>query len=215
MMLPALMALASGCQDDERVARERVAREQVIRESVASQREQNRRMDEQNRRLIETSHEVTRQGRELAQTAERLVEQDARARQEMIVAHQAMREQLHEERTSVDQQRAVLEQDRKTVARQRLLLPVIADSIEAIGLLLAAMLPLALAYLVLHASHRQSDEAAAVSEMLVLELTTRSPRWLSCNSNPPALPTCDVQAALMAPQEDHEEGVSDPPDPAA
>lgn len=168
MILPGLI-MATGCDNDERL-------ERMARETVQSQREQNRMIAEHNNRLIDQSKEVVQHGRELAKTAEQLVEKDAEARREMIVAHKEMRTELHEERVSVDQQRENLDEERQAIARQRVMQPILAEAIKAVGLWLACLLPVGLAGYLFYTVNRDTEDQAVLNEMLVLDLTADEPR---------------------------------------
>lgn len=151
---------------------------QMAARTVETQHEQNKMMHESNQKLIETTREVTQQGRELAEAAERLVAEDAQARKELVVAHREMRGELHAERVSVDQQRGRLEDERRDIAAQRVRDPIVAEAIQSVGLCLVALLPVCLAGYVLYSVNRSTDDQAAVSELLVLDLSSEHPRLL-------------------------------------
>ena len=105
----------------------------------------------ENRHIAEQSHQV-------AEASKQLVEADAKARQEIIELQgqlierdaqgraeldQLVREthaELRSDKRYLDQQRVELE--RQAVARARQRKPVIAESIQAFGLVLACLLPL-------------------------------------------------------------------------
>jgi hypothetical protein len=72
------------------------------------------------------------------------------------------------------------------VERQRE--PILAASIETLGLILACLLPLTLCGLLLWRLGRVEPDDAAVAELLVCELTSDRPRLLPGWVSPPALP---------------------------
>lgn len=204
MILPG-MILTAGCGNDERL-------EQMARETVASQREQNRMMHQQNQKLIETTTEVTRQGRALAEASKELVAQGAQARRELVAAHQEMRSELHAERLGVDRQRQDLEQERRAVARQRVLQPIIAESIKAIGLWLACLLPVGLAGYVLYSVNRCTDDQVTLNEMIVVDLTSDRPDLIPFRRDVRKLDRPGSAPSLPDPRQDPGERTDPTPD---
>jgi len=63
--------------------------------------------------------------------------------------------------------REVLEQERKQIAAQRHRDPVLAASIQTVGLVLAALLPLVVCIYVLKQMSRSEPDDGAVAELLV------------------------------------------------
>jgi hypothetical protein len=158
--------LATGCGEtpDDRLSR-------MAEESVATQARQNERMAEQSQ--------------EVAEASKRLVASDAEARREMIVAQKELQQGLEDERASLDRQREDLEGERRDIAQQRRTDPIIAETIGAIGLILACLLPLLLAAYVLRTLGRSIEGDAAVSELLIEELASDRPRLLPPPPKPP------------------------------
>jgi hypothetical protein len=71
-----------------------------------------------------------------------------------------------------------LEQERKQIAEQRHRDPIIASSIQTIGLIVACLLPLLVCVYVLRQMNRSDPDDATVAELLVLELVSDEPRLL-------------------------------------
>src|SRR5689334_14769424 len=89
--------------------------------------------------------EVTRQTGQIAEASKQLVAADAQARKELVEANEHLQSEVGQERRIVDQQRSALETERQQIAAQRQRAPVIADAISGTGLLIAMVLPLAVA----------------------------------------------------------------------
>ncbi len=148
-----LMALVSGCSSSD---------DQILQQSLARQAEQNSQMARHTEQIVETSRQ--------------LVESDARARGELIEMQQHLQDGLQTERQSLDRQHEQLETERQAIARQRQRDPLIAAAIVNVGILLACMAPLLLAYWVLRSSWAQ--ESGGVDELLIQELVTETPVFL-------------------------------------
>jgi len=158
--LPCLLALAcAGClSESERVA-------EVAQEAAREQAEQNQRMAQVQQ--------------EVAAAHKRLVESEARARGDMV----ALQRDLQRAQAEVGRQRDLLEAERREMAAQRGRDPMIASAIQCIGVMLACLLPLLLCIYVLRALRDGSDNDAAVTEILIQDLTSDEPTFL-----PPARP---------------------------
>ena len=91
---------------------------------------------------------------------------------------------MHTERASLDRQREDMEQERRNIAAQRQRDPIVAQTISAVGLTLACLLPLLLAGYVVYSLNRSSDDNDALSELLIMEMTADQPLLL-----PSSLPT--------------------------
>ena len=113
--------------------------------AIGCDEEENKRLAEMaerhRERQAEQSRQVTELQREVAEGSRRLVEADAQARQEMVT----LQREVQAERTEVGRQRDLLEGDRRDLAAKRRLDPIIAAAITNIGLLLACLLPRAIA----------------------------------------------------------------------
>jgi hypothetical protein len=162
-----ILLLATGCTDsrDERF-------NQLAQQALREQAEQNKRLAEQSKQIAEASR--------------RLVEGDAAARKDLLAAQKQLTSELHSERAGIDRQREELEQERRNIAAQRHRDPVIAQAIGAVGLTLACLLPLLLAAYVIHAVNQNGDDNAALSELLVMEITAEQPLLLPISPRPVA-----------------------------
>ena len=166
-MLTMTLLLAVGCADsrDERFR-------QLAQQSLREQSEQNKRLAEQSKLIAEASR--------------RLVEGDAEARKDLLAAQKQLSSELHSERAGIDRQRDKLEQERRNIAAQRHRDPIVARAIGAVGLTLACLLPLLLAAYVIRAVNRDGDDSAALSELLVMEITAERPLLLPISPRPVA-----------------------------
>ena len=143
----------------------------VAQQSVAVQAQQNEHIARQ-------SQTVAEQSRHLAEATQQLVSQDAAARQQLLAAHEKLNTQLQQQRVAIDAGRDALEQERRQLAAERQREPILAASIETLGLILACLFPLALCGLLLWRLGRVEPDDAAVAELLVCELTSDRPRLL-------------------------------------
>ena len=166
-MLMMTLLLAVGCADsrDERFR-------QLAQQSLREQSEQNKRLAEQSKLIAEASR--------------RLVEGDAEARKDLLAAQKQLSSELHSERAGIDRQREELEQERRNIAARRHRDPIVAQAIGAVGLTLACLLPLLLAAYIIHAVNRNGDDNAALSELLVMEITAEQPLLLPISPRPVA-----------------------------
>jgi preprotein translocase subunit SecF len=143
----------------------------LARQSAEQQTRQNEAMAKQSQAVVEESAKV-------AEAAQQLVQSDAKARAEMIAAQERLLSQLDQQRAAVDTGRDQLEQERKQIAQQRHRDPVIASSIQTVGLILAALLPLIICVYVIRMMSRTEPDDAAVASLLVTELTADRPMLL-------------------------------------
>jgi hypothetical protein len=84
---------------------------------------------------------------------------------------------MHTERSSLNEQQQALEQDRREIASQRVREPLIANALQAIGLILACLAPLLICVYAL----KQAGESPPEQELgtiLVEELTSEEPQLL-------------------------------------
>src|SRR5580704_478112 len=149
--LPTLVGLITiGCSSgDDRLV-------ELSRQSADRQAEQNRLVEVNNRQVLEAT--------------DKLVEADAKSRTENIELHR----QIEAERSGVNQQRDVLEQERRQIAQERNRDPIVADSILALGGLIATILPLLVCLFLLRGLFHKSDQEA-LAEVLVEDLVSRRP----------------------------------------
>ncbi|MFH1921539.1 MAG: hypothetical protein ABIP48_16870 [Planctomycetota bacterium] len=149
----------------------------------------------------------------LAQFAEESVRQQAGQNREMVElnrevaqAHQdliGLQQNLEEQQVGVNDQRDELESERREIAEQRHRDPLIAAAINNVGLVLACLIPLALAGYLLYCLWDRSDDEA-VGELLIQELTTDRPLLLpllqtdvarienQCKTDPSSLTQADA-----------------------
>ena len=142
--------LVTGCgNDDERLL-------ELSRESLRRQAEQNEQMARQSQEVVEASRE--------------LVAADAEARREIVEVHH----DIQSERQSLDRQHEDMESERREIATQRHRDPIVANALLSTGLTLAALLPLAVAWLLLRHQFQRSDDAL-LAEVLIAEITSSTP----------------------------------------
>jgi hypothetical protein len=148
---PTLIALITvGCSSgDERLV-------ELSRQSTERQAEQNRLVETNNRQVLEATN--------------KLVEADAKSRTENIELHR----QIESERSGINLQRDALEQERRQIAEQRNRDPIVADSILAVGGLIAAILPLLVCLALLRGLFGRSDHEA-LAEVLIEDLVSQQP----------------------------------------
>ena len=120
----------------------------LAEQSLRQQAEQNREMSELNR--------------EVAQTHQELI---------------GLQHDLEGQQAEVNHQRDQLESERREIAKQRHRDPIIAAAINNVGLVLACLVPLALAGYLLYCLRDQSDDQA-VGEILIEELVSEQPALL-------------------------------------
>jgi hypothetical protein len=169
IVLAVIIAAGMGCSEDERLAG-------FAERSVQTQQRQNETIARQSERVVEESHA-------LAETAKELVAADAQARGEIIAAQHQLHTGLHEERVNVDRQREMLEQERQAIASQRHRDPILAASLNTLGIIIASMLPLLLAAYALGQMNQPVDENAELGQLLIDEFTSSQPMLL-----PPQVP---------------------------
>lgn len=129
----------------------------------------------QNQAMARQSQAVVEESQKLADAAQQLVQSDAKARADMIAAQERLTSQLDQQRAAVDTGRDQLEQERKQIAAERHRDPIVAASIQTIGLIVAALLPLVVCIFVIRQMCRAEPDDGAVAELLVAELTTDQP----------------------------------------
>jgi hypothetical protein len=153
---------------------------EFARQSVEQQAKQNEEMAQQSKAVVEESSQ-------LAEAAKEMVASDAEARAEMIAAHDRLNGQLNEQRGTIDAGHDALEEERRQIAEQRHRDPIVATSIQTVGLIIACLLPLLVCVFIIRQMSRAEPDDAAVAELLVCELTSDQPRLLPGPSLRPAL----------------------------
>jgi len=127
---------------------------------------------ESTQRQAEQNHEMSRLNREVAEGTKRISEAIAESRQEML----AMESDLQVQRTR-------LEEERRSLAEERYRESLLAPIVEHLGVLLIVCLPLVITCLLLFNLRKQTDDDAAVCDLLIQEITADEPRLLV----PPAI----------------------------
>jgi uncharacterized protein involved in type VI secretion and phage assembly len=131
---------------------ERLAR--IAMESTERQAEQNREMSQLNR--------------EVAEGTKRISEAITESRQEIL----AMEADLQVQRTR-------LEEERRSLANERYRESLLAPILDNLGVLLVVCLPLVICCLLLFNLRKQSDDDAAVCDLLIEEITANQPQLLA------------------------------------
>lgn len=147
-----IMLVISGCKDDKDKRLAEMAERNLERQAA------------QEARNTELQHQV-------AEGTKRLVESDAAARETIVDLHR----DVQAERSVLGQQRDSLENERRQIAASRNRDPIVAESIHAVGLLLACLVPLLIALQIVRRSD-EPDEAGAVAELLLNDLVSERPQ---------------------------------------
>ncbi len=117
------------------------------------------------------------ESRRLAAMSERHEQRQAEQNRSTAELHRKVVElqrDVQAERTAIGQQRDRLESERQSIASQRRWDSLVAAAITNVGLLLACLLPLALAWLLLARPPDTGDEQAVV-EIMLDDLTAKQP----------------------------------------
>jgi hypothetical protein len=170
MLVVLLMLITSSCDPSPDLRDQRLADFAI--QSMEQQARQNEHLAQQSQAVIEESEHLT-------EASKQLVASDAAARQELLAAQDRWNVRTDQQRAAIDTGRDQLEQERRQLAQQRGRDPIIAESIQTAGLLAACLLPLLVCVFVLRQMHRDVPDDAAVTELLVSELTSEHPRLLS------------------------------------
>jgi len=111
--------------------------------------------------------------------------------------------QLQSQQTTLNQQRDALEEERRELAAKRLRDPVIAESITAIGTLLACLAPILLAWVVLSRGNQELD-AELITDALITDLASGGKSvLLPALQPPPAAARLQVNPHLPSSKESH------------
>lgn len=140
--------------------------------------------DNRDKRLADFAQRTTsEQVQQNARMAE-LVRRDVESRQQLLKNQQELTSQLNRQQAVIDAARDRLEQDRRDIAQLRHRDPIIAATLENLGLLVACLLPLLLAGMIVWRMQHQEPEHGAVAELLVCELTSDKPLFLPAPGQP-------------------------------
>ncbi len=184
---PALILVATGCEQDENARIAAMAEKQLARQA------------EDARRASELQREV-------AEGSRRLVEADAAARLEIATAQREMQA----ERIEVGRQRDQLETERRELAIQRRFDPVVAEAITGASIVLACLMPLLLCWYLLQQPVQPVDDSV-VAEILLEDLIIKRPllmtaernRNIGCSSEPPPALTDEQSTSDETPDENN------------
>jgi hypothetical protein len=151
-----LVILATiGCEEDENA--------QVAKVAIEAAKQQ-----------AELNQEMSRLNREVASGTKRLVEANAESQEKLVV----LQSDLQGEQAEVSRQRDNLEVERKDIAAQRIRESVLAPVVAWILPFAICGLALATCCFLLFGLRRATDDEAAISELLVEELTSERPTLL-------------------------------------
>jgi len=129
--------------------------------------------EEDDERLAQLAEESTRQQSGQNREMSQLNREVAQAHQELV----SLQHDLEEQQAEVNRQRDRLENERREIANERYRDPIIAAAISSVGLVLACLIPLALAGYLLYSLHSQKDDPL-VTELLIEEVTSEHPTFL-------------------------------------
>jgi|GEM_PF-5648778 len=171
---------ASGCSGpDDRLS-------ELAGKALETQTHQNEQVIQATQELVEADAQARKAVLELQQE---LIAHEAKARSDLVALQQATQAQFEGERSRLDQQRDELEQERRRLAIERQLVSVLSAAINSLGLIIAAGLPLVLAWYVMRGVVLGGTEVdgAAVGELLTMDFAEASPRYLPTYRLPPRL----------------------------
>ncbi len=129
--------------------------------------------EENDERLAQFAEESSRQQAGQNREMSQLNREVAQAHQELI----SLQHDLEEQQVQVNRQRDQLESERREIAKHRHRDPIIAAAISSVGLVLACLVPLALAGYLLYCLRNQKDDPV-VTELLIEEITSEQPTLL-------------------------------------
>jgi len=104
----------------------------------------------------------------------------------LVASQQALQQGIDGERRRLDQQRTALDDERRSIARERVRDPIIANALIGAVVLAACALPLVLALHVWCGANKADPDDGMLTELLVQELAADEPLLLPISS-PPAL----------------------------
>jgi hypothetical protein len=180
IVLSLAVTAATGCTSrDEAIA-------QLAAESAAQQARQ--------------SEQVAHASANLTAGAQKLAESSGRSQESLI----ALQRELQAEQATIGQHRDALALERMELAREQRTAPVVAMALQQLGLWLACLLPLILAWLVLRGSV-VNDADQALADMLIEDLVSGDsaglPRSGPLHATPaiPATPSSEPTGRLPPP----------------
>jgi hypothetical protein len=104
----------------------------------------------------------------------------------LVQSQQALAQGIDGERRRLDEQRTALDDERRSIARQWVRDPIIANALIGAAVLAACALPLYLALHIWRGAHQSDADEGALAELLVQELVADEPLLLPMPI-PPAL----------------------------
>ena len=129
--------------------------------------------EENDARLVRFAEESTRQQAGQNREMSQLNREVANAHKELV----SLQHDVEEQQAEVNRQRDQLESERREIAKQRHRDPIIAEAISNVGLVLACLIPLALAGYLLYCLHNHKDDPV-VTELLIEEIASEQPTLL-------------------------------------
>jgi len=129
--------------------------------------------NEEDERLARFAEESTRQQAGQNREMSQLNREVAHAHKDLVRLHH----DLEVQHAEVNRQRDQLESERREIAEQRHRDPILAAAINSVGLILACLIPLALAGYLLSGLRNQRDDPV-VTELLIEEITSEQPMLL-------------------------------------
>jgi hypothetical protein len=155
----------------------------------------------------ESSAQQARQSEQVAQAsahltagAQHLADSSGRSQESLI----ALQRELQVEQAAIGRQRDVLAAERQDLAREQRTAPVIAMALQQLGMLIACLLPLVLAWYVLRGS-AVTDTDQALAEVLIEDLVASESVTL------PRPPASSAPSAIPSPQVGETAGRLPPP----
>jgi len=176
ILLMLMIGLTAGCEskDDRLVS--------LAEQSVQQQ-------TNQNKEIARQSHELASHSGELAEATHSLVEQDAASRRELIGAQAQFQTHVEMERRHLDQQREQLRSEQMSLAKAQVREPIVAQVIQATGVVLAALLPLIVtAYALGQLPVTAASDEELLNDALLRELAGQ-PSVPRAGGTPPRLPS--------------------------
>jgi hypothetical protein len=146
---------------------------------------------------VESSAQQARQSEQVAQAsahltvgAQHLAESSGRSQESLV----ALQRELQAEQATIGRQRDALDAERRDLAREQRTAPIIAMALQQLGLWIACLLPLVLAWYVLRGS-AVTDSDQALAEVLIEDLVASESATLprpATSLAPPAIPSPQV-----------------------
>ncbi|QDU27236.1 hypothetical protein ETAA8_23230 [Anatilimnocola aggregata] len=124
---------------------------------------------------------------ELTRATDELVKADASARQELLSASREQQAAFRQATAQIDQSRQLLDRERRALADERARETRSVTVLSALLVLAPVLLPFALMAYLLYLARQPDPDDAALTEVLLSELTSDSPRLFSAPIEPARL----------------------------